>query len=72
MIILPESPPQYPPLITRRTFPLNEPTTTIVSILEAPVPKPKGEVSRLKRGGYNLKAVLGWKESLYNEVMVHT
>ena len=34
------------------------------------VPKPKGELSRLKRGGYSLKAVLTWDDEFYYKVQV--
>lgn len=32
------------------------------------IPKPKGEVTRIGRGGYNLKGVLGWDSERYQEV----
>ena len=34
------------------------------------IPKPRGEVGRLSRGGYNLQSALGWTDSLYSKVLV--
>ena len=34
------------------------------------IPKPKGELSRLKRGGYSLKGTLGWDNEFYQAVQV--
>ena len=34
------------------------------------IPKPRGEVGRLSRGGYNLQSALGWTDNLYTEVLV--
>jgi len=41
-------------------------------ILSAPpkILKPRGEVSHLNRGGYNLQEKLGWSLSEYKEVHV--
>src|ERR1700677_2993697 len=36
----------------------------------AHIPKPKGEVTRILRQGYNLYNVLGWKSDIYNEIEV--
>ncbi|KAG1858601.1 hypothetical protein C8R48DRAFT_546203, partial [Suillus tomentosus] len=33
----------------------------------AKIPKPRGDVSRIKRGGYNLSEALGWPSSDYEE-----
>lgn len=38
---------------------------------DAKVPKPKGELARLKRGGYSLKATLAWDDEFYQKVQVH-
>ncbi|KAG2341224.1 hypothetical protein BDR05DRAFT_949826 [Suillus weaverae] len=35
--------------------------------LPSKIPKPRGEVSRLSRGGYNLQETLGWPASEYEE-----
>jgi hypothetical protein len=32
------------------------------------IPKPPGEVTRLRRGGYSLISALGWQEERYDEV----
>ncbi|KZT04240.1 uncharacterized protein LAESUDRAFT_658145 [Laetiporus sulphureus 93-53] len=32
------------------------------------IPKPNGEVTRIGRGGYNLRDALRWKEALYTQV----
>jgi hypothetical protein len=32
------------------------------------IPKPPGEVTRLRRGGYSLISTLGWQEEKYDEV----
>jgi hypothetical protein len=34
------------------------------------IPKPRGEVSRINRGGYNLQDTLGWPSSEYEEIRV--
>ena len=56
-----------PPSTSSRT------QTKSVSLL---IPKPRGEVSRVGRGGYTLKNVLeqdhGWKDGLYHSVRVRT
>ncbi|KAG2083890.1 hypothetical protein BD769DRAFT_1660878 [Suillus cothurnatus] len=35
--------------------------------LLAKIPKPRGEVSRISRGGYNLQEALGWPAAEYEE-----
>lgn len=35
-----------------------------------PIPKPRGEVARLNRGGFNLKESLGWSTDVYDMVKV--
>jgi hypothetical protein len=34
------------------------------------IPKPKGQVRRIRRGGYTLKQVLSWEPKFYSEVQV--
>lgn len=38
--------------------------------LSMKIPKPRGEVSRISRGGYNLQEALGWPASEYEETRV--
>jgi hypothetical protein len=38
--------------------------------LLAKIPKPRGEVSRISRGGYNLQEALGWPAAEYEETRV--
>lgn len=35
-----------------------------------PIPKPPGQVTRLRRGGYTLIEALGWDEEYYKNVQV--
>jgi hypothetical protein len=39
-------------------------------ILKAQIPKPKGDVGCISKGGYSLRKVLGWDEDFYREVQV--
>jgi hypothetical protein len=55
----------------RRIWPAEQSPQTI----EAPdtcgkILRPKGELSRLKRGGYSLKGSLGWDDEFYEKVQV--
>ena len=51
--------------------PYSDPTYQSVPYVDRPkIPKPPGDVARLKRGGYNLEQQLAWTHSLYTEVMV--
>jgi hypothetical protein len=34
------------------------------------ISKPRGEVTRLSRGGYSLEKTLGWEQKRYREVQV--
>jgi hypothetical protein len=36
----------------------------------AQIPKPKGDVGCISKGGYSLRKVLGWDEDFYREVQV--
>lgn len=36
------------------------------------IPKPPGEVSQLKRGGYSLSKTVGWSDEVYKAVQVRT
>jgi hypothetical protein len=42
----------------------------VPAVLLARIPKPRGDVSRIKRGGYNLHEALGWPSSDYEETRV--
>ncbi|KAG2742116.1 hypothetical protein P692DRAFT_20750317 [Suillus brevipes Sb2] len=44
--------------------------SSIPASLLAKIPKPRGEVSRIKRGGYNLHEALGWPFSDYEKTRV--
>lgn len=67
-----------PPLTQHRTFPRNDrpvesernplPTETVQT--KTKILKPRGEVSRINRGGYNLQEKLGWPATDYEEVRV--
>lgn len=39
-------------------------------LLEVQIPKPRGDVGCLSKGGYSLQKVLGWDEDFYREVQV--
>ncbi|KAG2148242.1 uncharacterized protein EDB93DRAFT_1250312 [Suillus bovinus] len=41
--------------------------SSITTFLLVKIPKPRGDVSRIKRGGYNLHEALGWPSSDYEE-----
>lgn len=45
---------------------LSQPSNTLPSLIQ----KPTGEVSQLKKGGYNLFQTLGWSEETYRIVQV--
>jgi|ERR1700722_6049711 hypothetical protein len=67
-----------PPLSTnRRTFAPEDDGIDLQAVsgpLDLPVPpkipKPKGEVTRIKRGGYNLLQASGLSSSLYENIQV--
>ncbi|KIK80625.1 hypothetical protein PAXRUDRAFT_158162 [Paxillus rubicundulus Ve08.2h10] len=44
--------------------------TAIVTQARVLIPKPCGEVSRIKQGGYNLQDKLGWPAVEYDEIWV--
>ena len=37
---------------------------------KALIPKPKGEASRLSRGGYSVRKTLAWDETRYDDLLV--
>ena len=41
-----------------------------VPVSKVLIPKPRGEVSRINRGGYNLQEKLGWPPAEYEEIRV--
>ncbi|KIJ58206.1 hypothetical protein HYDPIDRAFT_44576 [Hydnomerulius pinastri MD-312] len=69
-----------PPLTQHKVFPPEEipavqarisGTATVPATVAQPrilIPKPRGEVSRINRGGYNLQDKLGWPVVKYNEI----
>lgn len=73
-----------PPLTQHRVFSQDADSVQpiVQSIPAAPEPcvsagmsskkiqKPRGEVSRISRGGYNLQETLGWSSSEYEEIRV--
>lgn len=46
------------------------PAAQLPDPLPSKIPKPRGEVSRISRGGYNLQEALGWPASEYEETRV--
>ncbi|EIW81971.1 hypothetical protein CONPUDRAFT_152864 [Coniophora puteana RWD-64-598 SS2] len=66
----------FPVLSYETTFPLDEsgPTPDVAatpSTSGVQISKPKGEVTRLKRDGYNLQDALGWSDDHYADVQRH-
>ncbi|KAJ3723904.1 hypothetical protein C8R42DRAFT_641029 [Lentinula raphanica] len=63
-----ESPYPHPHLQGNLRNPLLAEQITAISEPQALIPKPKGEVCRPGRGGYNLEHVLGWDKDDLEEV----
>jgi len=73
-----------PPLTQHRVFPRDadssalDPSQTnpfaaqslVPNPLPSKIPKPRGEVTRISRGGYNLQMTLGWPVADYEETRV--
>ncbi|TDL24043.1 hypothetical protein BD410DRAFT_703608, partial [Rickenella mellea] len=59
-----------PALTLRRIFDITESTgdSGWGPTRSFPIRKPPGEVTRLKRGGYNLKDQVGWSQDIYDMV----
>ena len=70
--VFPEEPPRPQcDLTSRQVWPAEQrPYFAGPPILNTKIPKPKGELSRLKRGGYSLKQTLGWDDDHYRKVKV--
>jgi hypothetical protein len=67
-----EKPRSHSAMTMRRTWPPEQLPLNIKALTaDAKVPKPKGELSRLKRGGYSLKAALAWDDEFYHKVQVN-
>ncbi|KAH7906574.1 hypothetical protein BJ138DRAFT_1015980 [Hygrophoropsis aurantiaca] len=68
-----------PPLLTILTVfppenddpPPHVPISSVAHPSGAKIPKPKGEVTRIARDGYNLLAALKWSPEKYVEVQTH-
>lgn len=57
--------------ISEPSKPYLDPIFQAVPYADRPrIPKPDGEVARLKRGGYNLEQQLQWDHTVYLQVMV--
>ncbi|KDQ49338.1 hypothetical protein JAAARDRAFT_51794 [Jaapia argillacea MUCL 33604] len=56
------------PVSSRRETPMRQILTMAARSNGPRIPKPSGEVTRLTRGGYSLRKVLGWDQSLYCKV----
>jgi hypothetical protein len=63
-----EKPCSYSTMTMRQSWPPEQLPHGIDALTTAKLPKPKGELSRLKRGGYSLKAVLAWDDEFYHKV----
>jgi hypothetical protein len=70
-----------PPLTQHRVFPRDADSSAldlnpfaaqsvVPNLLPSKIPKPRGEVTRISRGGYNLQMTLGWPASDYEETRV--
>ncbi|KAF9232693.1 hypothetical protein BU15DRAFT_54737 [Melanogaster broomeanus] len=66
-----------PPLTQHRVFPREEILAQPHNLQPIPlpstqpktlIPKPRGDVSRINRGGYNLQQKLGWPTAEYDEI----
>ena len=55
------------PAVTTATATESNPSASTTTAL---IPKPEGEVTRLKRGGYSLETTLGWSHERYVEIQV--
>ncbi|EIW74267.1 hypothetical protein CONPUDRAFT_160310 [Coniophora puteana RWD-64-598 SS2] len=60
----------FPSLTYERVFPLDEPKSSagILPPVTSRIPKPKGEVTRIGRGGYTLREALAWSSDRYEGV----
>ena len=57
----------------RLRFPIETATAAKFDPTSAPqvlIPKPKGEASRLSRGGYNVRKTLQWDDARYDDLLV--
>ena len=45
-------------------------SNTVTGITLEKIPKPRGDVACISRGGYSLRKVLGWDDEFYKEVQV--
>jgi hypothetical protein len=70
-------------LSTRKVWPLDTPSTQSLSTrlmctqrvdaeAQSVVPKPRGQVSEISKGGYSLICALGWEEAQYKAVQVRS
>lgn len=69
--LLPPSPSPARRVVAPEAVPPTVSVAVLLSSMES-IPKPNGEVTRIGRGGYNLREILRWKEPLYNCVQVCT